>query len=93
MPGMRSLGGNRVGIGIPVLAELAFGLEQSTSRDRNMQRLRAALPARRVWPFDNNAALEIGQSGWPPSRLLGLTPESCKSGWRTTASARSGGST
>ncbi len=34
--------GNRVGIGIPVLAELAYGLEQSASRDLNMQRLRTA---------------------------------------------------
>ena len=27
--------GNRVGIGIPVFAELVYGLEQSASRDRN----------------------------------------------------------
>jgi tRNA(fMet)-specific endonuclease VapC len=53
--------GNRVGIGIPVLAELVYGLEQSASRDRNMQRLRTALSAWRVWPFDNNAAFEYGR--------------------------------
>lgn len=53
--------GNRVGIGIPVLAELVYGLEQSASRDRNMQRLRTALPAWRVWPFDNKAAFEYGR--------------------------------
>jgi tRNA(fMet)-specific endonuclease VapC len=53
--------GNRVGIGIPVLAELVYGLEQSASRDRNMQRLRTALSAWRVWPFDNKAAFEYGR--------------------------------
>ncbi len=53
--------GNRVGIGIPVLAELVYGLEQSVSRDRNMQRLRTALSAWRVWPFDNKAAFEYGR--------------------------------
>jgi tRNA(fMet)-specific endonuclease VapC len=53
--------GNRVGIGIPVLAELVYGLEQSTSRDRNIQRLRTALSAWRVWPFDTEAAFEYGR--------------------------------
>ncbi len=53
--------GNRVGIGIPVLAELVYGLEQSASRDRNMQRLRTALSAWRVWPFDNKAAFEYAR--------------------------------
>ena len=53
--------GNRVGIGIPVLAELVYGLEQSSSRDRNMQRLRTALSAWRVWPLDNKAAFEYGR--------------------------------
>jgi tRNA(fMet)-specific endonuclease VapC len=53
--------GNPVGIGIPVLAELAFGVELSTSRDRNMQRLRTALHAWKVWPFDDNAAFEYAR--------------------------------
>jgi tRNA(fMet)-specific endonuclease VapC len=53
--------GNRVGIGIPVLAELVYGIEQSTSRDRNMQRLRTTLPAWKVWPFDDKAAFEYGR--------------------------------
>ena len=53
--------GNRVGIGISVLAELVYGLEQSTSRDSNMQRLRTALSAWRVWPFDNKAAFTYGR--------------------------------
>jgi predicted nucleic acid-binding protein len=53
--------GNRVGIGMPVLAELAFGIELSTSRDRNMQSLRTALPAWKIWPFDDKAAFEYGR--------------------------------
>ena len=53
--------GNRVGIGIPVLAELAFGIELSTSRDRNMQSLRTALHAWKVWPVDTKAAFEYGR--------------------------------
>jgi len=53
--------GNRVGIAMPVLAELVYGIELSDSRDRNMQRLRVALPALRVWPFDEKAAFEYGR--------------------------------
>jgi tRNA(fMet)-specific endonuclease VapC len=53
--------GNPVGIGIPVLAELASGIERSQTRDRNMQRLKAALPALRLWPFDLAAAFEYGR--------------------------------
>jgi tRNA(fMet)-specific endonuclease VapC len=53
--------GNRIGIGVPVLAELAYGIEQSASRDRNMQRLRTALPALKLWPFDEKAAFEYGR--------------------------------
>jgi tRNA(fMet)-specific endonuclease VapC len=53
--------GNPVGIGVPVLAELAYGVEQSASRDRNMPRLMKALAAWRVWPFDNKAAFEYGR--------------------------------
>jgi tRNA(fMet)-specific endonuclease VapC len=53
--------GNPVGIGMPVLAELAYGVEQSASRERNMQRLRAALASLRVWPFDDRAAFEYGR--------------------------------
>ncbi len=53
--------GNRIGICMPVLAELAYGIERSASRDRNMQRLRTALPALRLWPFDDKAAFEYGR--------------------------------
>lgn len=54
-------GGNRIGTGIPVLAELVAGIERSASRDRNMRRLRQALPALRLWPFDEEAAFESGR--------------------------------
>jgi tRNA(fMet)-specific endonuclease VapC len=50
--------GNRIGIGIPVLAELLFGIELSASRERNLQRLHVALPTLKVWPFDERAAEE-----------------------------------
>jgi tRNA(fMet)-specific endonuclease VapC len=53
--------GNPVGIGISVLAELVYGVEQSVSRDRNMQRLRKALQSWKVWPFDTKAAFEYGR--------------------------------
>jgi len=53
--------GNRVGIGIPVLAELAYGIELSTSRERNMRSLRTALQVWKVWPFDDQAAFEYGR--------------------------------
>ncbi|MBV9124821.1 MAG: type II toxin-antitoxin system VapC family toxin, partial [Planctomycetes bacterium] len=53
--------GNRVGIAIPVLAELAYGIERSASRERNLQRLRIALAAWKLWPFDQNAAFEYGR--------------------------------
>lgn len=53
--------GNRIGIGVPVLAELAYGIEFSASRERNMQRLHTALPAWKLWPFDEKAAFEYGR--------------------------------
>ncbi len=53
--------GNPVGIGISVLAELVYGVEQSSSRDRNMQKLMKALATWGVWPFDNKAAFEYGR--------------------------------
>jgi tRNA(fMet)-specific endonuclease VapC len=53
--------GNRIGIGIPVLAELAYGIELSASRERNMRSLLSTLPALKVWPFDEKAAFEYGR--------------------------------
>ena len=53
--------GNRIGIGVPVLAELTAGIENSRSRDKNMRILRAALPSFRIWQFDMDAAFRYGQ--------------------------------
>lgn len=53
--------GNRIGICTPVLGELWSGLEGSISRDRNLQRLRAALSRLVVWPYTNEAAEQFGR--------------------------------
>lgn len=53
--------GNPVGIGVPVLAELVAGIEHSSSRDRNMKRLKTAMTSCRLWPFDSSAAFEYGR--------------------------------
>jgi tRNA(fMet)-specific endonuclease VapC len=53
--------GNRVGICHPVLAELAFGVECSALRERNLQRLRQALAAWKLWPVTQEAAFEYGR--------------------------------
>jgi tRNA(fMet)-specific endonuclease VapC len=54
-------GGNRVGIGMPFLAELAYGVQLSISRDRNMRSLRTAVHAWTVSPFNEKAAFEYGR--------------------------------
>ena len=53
--------GNRFGICVPVLGELWFGVEGSSTRDRNEQQLRRALPSLKVWPMDEKAAEEFGR--------------------------------
>lgn len=53
--------GGRIGIGIPVLAELYYGIEFSASRELNLQRLERALANIVVWPFDKPAAAEFGR--------------------------------
>jgi len=52
--------GNVIGIGTPVLAELAGGIERSATRDRNMKSLKAALASLKLWPLDQYAAFEYG---------------------------------
>jgi tRNA(fMet)-specific endonuclease VapC len=52
--------GTRVGICVPVLAEIAAGIECSQSRERNMKALLAVLPALTIWPFDETAAFRFG---------------------------------
>ncbi|MGH9676039.1 MAG: type II toxin-antitoxin system VapC family toxin [Candidatus Acidiferrum sp.] len=53
--------GNPIGIGMPVLAELVYGIENSASRTRNMQLLESALPTLKLWPFDKPAAFAYGR--------------------------------
>jgi tRNA(fMet)-specific endonuclease VapC len=53
--------GARIGIGIPVLAELYYGIEFSSTRDRNLERLERAMPGLTIWPFDMKAAAEFGR--------------------------------
>ncbi len=53
--------GDRLGIGLPVLAELWFGIENSSSRDRNAERLRRVLPELVVWPLTETAAEVYGR--------------------------------
>jgi tRNA(fMet)-specific endonuclease VapC len=48
--------GHRVGIGLPVLAELWYGVENSSSRERNADRLRRVLSDLVVWPLTEHAA-------------------------------------
>lgn len=54
-------GGGRIGIGMPVLAELYYGIEFSASHDTNLQRLRHAISRLTIWPFDERAAAEFGR--------------------------------
>jgi tRNA(fMet)-specific endonuclease VapC len=53
--------GNRVGLGMPVLAELYYGIELSATRDKNLQRLHRALSHLVIWPFTDVAAAEYGR--------------------------------
>jgi tRNA(fMet)-specific endonuclease VapC len=53
--------GHRVGIGLPVLAELWYGVENSGTRERNAERLRRVLPELIVWPLTEPAAEQYGR--------------------------------
>jgi tRNA(fMet)-specific endonuclease VapC len=53
--------GNRIGICVPVLGELWFGVENSASRDRNLQRLIVAVADWTIWPYEIAAAEEYGR--------------------------------
>src|SRR5436190_14974935 len=53
--------GHRVGIGLPVLAELWYGVENSSSRERNAERLRRVLPDLIVWPLTEQSAEAYGR--------------------------------
>ena len=53
--------GNHVGICVPVLAELVFGVEYSSSRELNMRLLLKGLRTIRLWPFGKAEAFEYGR--------------------------------
>lgn len=53
--------GHRIGIGLPVLAELWFGVENSSSRERNAAKLRRVLPELIIWPLTDASAEEYGR--------------------------------
>jgi tRNA(fMet)-specific endonuclease VapC len=55
------MAGHRIGIGVPVLAELWFGVENSRSREKNADKLRRVLPELIVWPLFETAAEEYGR--------------------------------
>jgi predicted nucleic acid-binding protein len=67
--------GGRIGIAIPVLAELYYGVEFSSSRDKNLQRLRRALSGLTIWPFDEKAAAA--------DRDLSAVPDLTVENWRS----------
>lgn len=52
--------GSTIGICIPVLGELYYGVEKSSTRDRNLQELRRTLPSWRIWPYTQTAAERFG---------------------------------
>ena len=53
--------GNRIGICVPVLGELYYGIELSASRERNLKQLLRDLPTLTVWPYNDSAAVEFGR--------------------------------
>jgi tRNA(fMet)-specific endonuclease VapC len=53
--------GSRIGTCMPVVAELFYGVEFSSTRDENLRRLRRALSGIVSWPFDRAAAEEYGR--------------------------------
>lgn len=61
--------GHRIGIAMPVLAELWLGIERSAARERNAKALRRNLADWTVWPFDAAAAERYGQVAATQRRL------------------------
>ena len=53
--------GARIGTCVPVIGELFYGLELSSSRDENVKRARAGLKHLAIWPFDMAAGEEFGR--------------------------------
>lgn len=55
------LSGGRIGTCEPVVAELHYGLDLSSSREDNLIRLRRALSGLIVWPLDRRASECYGE--------------------------------
>jgi tRNA(fMet)-specific endonuclease VapC len=53
--------GDRVGLAMPVVAELFGGVELSATREKNRLRLVHGLTKLPIWPFDRAAAEEYGR--------------------------------
>jgi tRNA(fMet)-specific endonuclease VapC len=53
--------GHRIGIGLPVLAELHYGVEYSASAERNRVLLRRALADLILWPLTEEATEIYGR--------------------------------
>jgi len=53
--------GNMVGIGLPVLAELEFGIQNSDDPIENLKTLKRALPVLCVWPMTFESAAHFGR--------------------------------
>jgi tRNA(fMet)-specific endonuclease VapC len=55
------IAGAKIGIGLPVLAELLAGVEYSASRDRNLAIVNRNVRLFRLWPFNEQAARVYGR--------------------------------
>lgn len=64
-----ALAGNRIGIGMPVLAELWHGVENSSTRAKNADTLQRVLPELIIWPLTKTAAAEYGRLATELKRL------------------------
>src|ERR1051325_10929443 len=64
--------GAKIGIGIPVLAELLGGVEYSASREKNLDIVNRHLRLFRLWPFTTEAARVYGRL-FAESRRTGRT--------------------
>ncbi len=56
-----SAGGHQIGIGTPVLGELCYGTEASSSREENYRSLIRVVATWTLWPFDHIAGEEYGR--------------------------------
>jgi len=52
--------GNVIGICVPVLGELHYGVENSATRERNLAELHRTIPSWRIWPYTESAAERFG---------------------------------